>query len=224
MRVFPTATESLVALLAAALLTAGGAHAAEIRVTVKKPSGEPVADAVVVAVPIGGAPRAVAPRENEIMDQIDHEFVPHVKPILVGASVFFPNKDNVRHQVYSFSPAKVFELPLYAGTPSKPIVFDKPGVVVLGCNIHDWMVGYIYVSQSPWFAKTAVNGTVVLRDLPPQRYTVRVWHPEMEGIENLTQKTADLSAIGSLDMSWDIKLRPDIRIRRAPAAGSYRHY
>ena len=71
-----------------------------------------------------------------------------------------PNRDNIRHHVYSFSPAKRFELPLYAGVPTQPVLFDKAGVVVLGCNIHDWMIGYIYVSDSPWFGKTGADGTV----------------------------------------------------------------
>jgi hypothetical protein len=187
MRASCTVTEAFAAFAAAALLAAGCAQAAEIRVSVRKPSGEPVENAVVVAVPVGGAP-------------------------------------HVRHQVYSFSPAKVFELPLYAGTQAKPVVFDKPGVVVLGCNIHDWMVGYVYVSESPWFVKTAADGTAVLRELPPRHYTVRVWHPLLEGAESATQQMADLAAAGSLDMSWDIKLRTEIRIRRAPATGSHGHY
>ena len=107
------------------------------------------------------------PRDN-VVDQVDKQFVPKVQAVLVGTPVTFPNNDNVRHQVYSFSPAKRFELPLYAGVPAQPIVFDKPGVVVLGCNIHDWMVGYIYVSESPYFAKTGKDGKAVLADLPPR--------------------------------------------------------
>ena len=108
-------------------------------------NGQPVADAVVVAVPTDGALPAGKVRAEQL-DQIDKEFVPRVKPVLVGSTVAFPNKDSVRHHVYSFSPAKRFELPLYAGVPSQPVLFDRPGVVVLGCNIHDWMVGYIYVA------------------------------------------------------------------------------
>ena len=161
MLAYSTATEShgvsrFVAALLSLALTAAAAQAAaaQIAAAVTDQEGHPLADAVVVAVPLQGTPPAAQPSAREIVDQIGQEFVPHVKPILVGSAVFFPNKDNVRHQVYSFSPAKRFELPLYAGTPAKPIVFDKPGVVVLGCNIHDWMIGYIYVSESPYFAKT----------------------------------------------------------------------
>jgi hypothetical protein len=214
----------ILAVFAAAVIAAGVAQAAEIRASVKTLSGESVRDAVVVAVPVSGLDRLPAPKANEIIDQIDQEFVPYVKPILVGSSVFFPNKDNIRHQVYSFSPAKVFVLQLYSGTPAKPILFDKPGVVVLGCNVHDWMVAYVYVSESPWFAKTAADGALILNDLPAGRYTVRVWHPLLDGTESATQQAVTLLSAGSLNLSWNLKLRPDIRIRRAPASGSHRHY
>lgn len=200
------------------------AAAAEITAMVKDSAGHPVGDAVVVAVAAEGATRFAPPTAHAIMDQIDQEFVPRVKPVLVGSSVYFPNKDNIRHQVYSFSPAKTFELPLYAGTPAKPIVFDKPGVVVLGCNIHDWMIGYIYVSESPYFAKTGPDGSAQLKDLPPRQYTVRVWHPQLQGSEDATRQTADLIASPRAELAWNLALKPDIRIRRAPTDGPHRHY
>ncbi len=74
--------------------------------------------------------------------------------------VQFPNKDNIRHHVYSFSAARKFELPLYSGTPAQPVLFDKVGVVKLGCNIHDWMIGYIYVTETPYFGKSNAEGRV----------------------------------------------------------------
>jgi len=159
-----------------------------------------------------------------VVDQIDKEFVPRVKPILVGSQVSFPNHDNIRHEVYSFSPAKTFELPLYAGTPAKPVLFDKPGVVVLGCNIHDWMVGYIYVSESPWFAKTAADGKTVLRGLPPGRYVVRAWHPRLDVDEHATDQQADLRTASDTELSWTLKLHRDLAIRRVPGAGIHNHY
>ena len=140
--------------------------------------GKPVADAVVVAVPVDGSMRLPTKPHDNVVDQVDKQFSPKVQAVLVGTPVTFPNNDNVRHQVYSFSPAKRFELPLYAGVPAQPVVFDKPGVVVLGCNIHDWMVGYVYVSESPYFAKTGNDGKALLADLPPRAYVVRVWHPQ----------------------------------------------
>jgi plastocyanin len=191
---------------------------------VKDRDGHPVADAVVVAVPVEGMPRIAPPTAREIVDQVDQEFVPRVTPVLVGSSVFFPNKDNIRHQVYSFSPARQFELPLYAGTPAMPIVFDKPGVVVLGCNIHDWMIGYIYVSESPYFAKTGSDGSAQLKELPPREYTVRVWHPRLQGPEAATRQSAGLTARARIELAWDLTLRPEMRVRRAPVAGAHGRY
>lgn len=213
------------ALLSLALLAwAGPAAAAQIAATVSDEEGRPLADAVVVAVPVQGVPPSAPPAAREIVDQIGQEFVPRVKAILVGTSVFFPNKDNIRHQVYSFSPAKRFELPLYAGTPAKPILFDRPGVVVLGCNIHDWMIGYIYVSESPYFAKTGADGRAQLLDLPARSYRVRVWHPRLQGPESATQQPADLGAASRAELSWKLALKPEMRIRRAPVPGSHGHY
>ena len=92
-----------------------------------------------------------------------------------GTAVSFPNSDNIRHHVYSFSPAKRFELRLYQAR-RRPVVFDKPGVVVLGCNIHDWMLGYVYITDDPFFAVSDDAGRLAL-DLPPGRYTASLWHP-----------------------------------------------
>jgi len=138
-------------------------------------AGAPVGEAVVYLLPAGAKP-AVTSRPG-IVDQVNKEFLPLVVPVQLGAAVTFPNKDNIRHHVYSFSPAKVFQLKLYSGTPSKPVVFDKPGPVVLGCNIHDWMVGYIYVVDTPYFVKTDLTGTATLDNLPAGDYELRIWHP-----------------------------------------------
>jgi plastocyanin len=196
------------------------AHAqpAEIAASVTDQQGRPVADAVLVAVPVDGNIRSPQRPHDGSIDQVDKEFVPRVTIVLAGASVTFPNHDDVRHQVYSFSPAKRFELPLYAGVPAQPIVFDKPGVVVLGCNIHDWMVGYVYVSESPFFAKTGKDGKAVLSELPARAYVVRVWHPQLEMSEEATHKTIDVSRDRRIEAAWTVKLKPEVRVRRAPTA------
>jgi plastocyanin len=129
--------------------------------------------------PAGG----VAAPGKAVMDQQEMRFVPSVLAVRTGTSVTFPNRDDIRHQVYSFSPTKRFELRLYQGTPSEPVVFDKPGLVVLGCNIHDWMVGYIYVTDDPWFAVSDAQGKVSFDDLPAGDYRVTLWHsalPDMQ--------------------------------------------
>jgi hypothetical protein len=143
-----------------------------------------------------------------------------VKVIFVGSTVRFPNSDNIRHQVYSFSQSKKFELPLYSGTDAPPIIFDKPGVVVLGCNIHDWMIGYIYVSETPFFAKTGALGTAVISDMPAGEYRVRIWHPSMDHAEESTGQQVTLTADTPANAEWQIGLKPNIRVPRVSGAAS----
>lgn len=170
-------TVRILAALAAAIC-GGTACAGGINATVTDPAGAPVADAVIYA--IAAAPKPSPPPKQAIMDQVDKEYVPLVVPVQVGTPVWFPNKDNIRHHVYSFSATKPFELKLYSGTPSKPVTFEKAGPVVLGCNIHDWMLGYIYVVDTPYFAKTDKSGTAKLEGLPAGDYQVKAWHPWMK--------------------------------------------
>jgi plastocyanin len=216
---------SIRSLFAATAFAASAAHAQSgaIVASVVDARGRPVANAVVVATPPDGAPKAAKPRE-EVVDQVDKEFAPRVKVVLVGTPVSFPNNDNVRHHVYSFSAPKRFELPLYAGVPAQPVVFDKPGVVVLGCNIHDWMVGYVYVSESPHFAITDARGTARIGDLPPRSYVVRVWHPQMEGDEAATRRDVDLAQARSASVAWTLAIKPEVRVRRTPGAAQGARY
>lgn len=148
--------------------------AAIVSVNVNAAHGGAV-NAVAYALPIGARQPRAAPR-SAIVDQVNKEFVPFVVPVQAGAAVTFPNRDNIRHHVYSFSAAKAFDLKLYSGVAANPVVFDRPGPVALGCNIHDWMVAYVYVVDSPWFAKTDKAGGASL-DLPDGEYDVKVWHP-----------------------------------------------
>jgi plastocyanin len=206
--------------VALALICATLLHAAELRVSITDHKGKPVADAVILAVPTDAKITQRGKVPADAIDQVDKQFVPYVKPIPVGATVRFPNSDNIRHQVYSFSPTKKFELPLYAGTDAPPVVFDKPGVVVLGCNIHDWMIGYIYVSDTPYFAKTGAAGTATLNEMPAGEYTVRVWHPSMERTEESTARRVSLIADSPASAEWRIELKPAIRVPRVSGASS----
>jgi plastocyanin len=204
--------------IVALALLVGGAQAADLHATVHDDEGTPLGEAVIVAVPQAAAPRTARPQPEQV-EQIDLEFVPRVKAIQVGAAVSFPNRDNVRHHVYSFSPAKRFELPLYAGTPSQPVVFDTPGIVTIGCNIHDWMVGYLYVAESPYIAVTTADGTADIAGMPAGRYAVRVWHPRLAVAEETTLQDAELGTARATVLEWRVKLKPEVRVRRAPASG-----
>ena len=160
------------------LLVVPTARAATLTVDVRNARGAVVRDAVVYAVAEGrNLPLAKA---TAVMDQRNRTFVPHVLPVQTGTAVSFPNSDDVRHQVYSFSPAKTFQLPLYEGTPANPILFDKPGVVTIGCNIHDRMTAYIVVVDTPYFAATSKDGQVTLPNVAAGKYVVRVWHADLK--------------------------------------------
>jgi plastocyanin len=177
---------------------------------VRDERGKPLGDVVVSLTQLGGA--APPPRPaSAVMDQQNRTFVPLVLAISVGTAVTFPNRDNIRHHVYSFSSPKRFELPLYMGTPAAPVLFDKPGVVVLGCNIHDWMVGYIYVSATPHFGKTADDGIVRLGDVAPGAYEARVWHPRMRGEPERSGKPITIVEGDPGRLEFVVALRPDRR-------------
>jgi len=196
------------------------AEAGDITAFVTDQSNRPIEDAVVRAMAVSGATLPVKPA-RETVDQINKEFVPYVKAIVVESSVTFPNKDNIRHHVYSFSPAKTFELPLYIGTPTTPIVFDRPGVVTIGCNIHDWMIGYIYVAETPYVGKTGRDGRIRLENLPPGRYIALVWHPRLQDAEEPTRRAVTIDGPAAVDLAWRLTLKPELRPRRAPIPGQH---
>ncbi|HRP65109.1 MAG TPA: methylamine utilization protein [Thauera sp.] len=129
----------------------------------------------------GGAP--ARSREVDIVQQ-EKRFLPLMTAVRTGTAVRFPNLDTVRHHVYSFSPAKSFELKLYIGTPAAPVVFDTPGVVVMGCNIHDTMVGYVVVSDAPWVGVSDGQGSVRFEGIPAGEYELEYWHPRWVGAVN----------------------------------------
>ncbi|WP_416426583.1 methylamine utilization protein [Pseudomonas sp. App30] len=191
--------------VAATLLGLGMAAAcvaAPLKVQIVDPAGKPLPGAVLSLQ--GQGPGNAAP--NADMDQVKQEFVPHVLAVHTGTNIKFPNSDNIRHQVYSFSTPKRFELRLYEGTPTKPLLFDKPGVVVLGCNIHDWMLGYIYVTDDPWFAVSGADGSLSL-DVPPGHYQVTLWHPQLPDMQTVSGGAIDVAASG-LQRSWNLTVTP----------------
>jgi plastocyanin len=173
-----------VLLTLSALLYCSGAAAADLTVTVRDGAGRPVKDAVVTVHPVEAPARAVRFPWPMQMDQRDLQFDPFVLVVPVGGQVTFPNRDGVRHHVYSFSPAKRFELKLYGRDETRSVRFEKAGVVALGCNIHDSMVAFIKVVDTPYAAKSEASGGVSFRGLPDGAAVVRIWHPYLRGPNN----------------------------------------
>ncbi len=163
---------------------AGAAHcsAATLEVSVVDGDGKPIANVAVYATsPAAAARSGSAPTAT--MDQRRGQFVPHMLVVQAGTEVTFPNSDSVSHHVYSFSPTKEFELPLYKGDLYPPVVFDKPGIVVVGCNIHDSMLGYIRVVETPHFGVTNEQGVALIDAIPSGDYAVEVWTPRVRPAE-----------------------------------------
>lgn len=154
------------------------AWAASLQVDVTDGSGRPLAEAAVY-LESRDTKRLVKPLPGAEMAQVKKEFLPRVLVVPTGTEVQFPNRDTVRHHVYSFSLIKKFELKLYTGTPANPILFDQPGVAVLGCNIHDLMTAWVVVVDTPFYGRSAETGRVLLDNVPPGSYRLRVWHPAM---------------------------------------------
>lgn len=159
------------------LLLSGAQPAAAVSINVVDQDGVPVSHAVVTLTPAAAEASApgAAPLVAEMRQQ-GQAFLPHVISVPRGASVRFPNFDDTQHHVYSFSPAKVFELPLFGGDEPPPVTFDQPGVVAVGCNIHDHMRGFIVVTEAPLHGVTDEAGQVTFDDLQPGAYLLSLWH------------------------------------------------
>ncbi|WP_158971064.1 methylamine utilization protein [Paraglaciecola sp. L3A3] len=162
-------------------------YAKEIIVNVINQLGKGVPNVVVYMEP-SIKKQVVPPSDIAIMDQIDTQFSPHILAIQKDTQVKFPNSDSIKHHVYSFSAAKTFELQLYKDLQADPLLFSKSGVVELGCNVHDWMLGYIFIVDTEYFSKSDRNGKVKF-DLPLGEYTIKIWSPLIqEDIEALATK------------------------------------
>ena len=149
----------------------------KITITLVDANQSPVKNAVVLFNPLFDIEEDTTPHNTAIMNQIDKQFVPHVLVVQKNTEIAFPNADNLFHHVYSFSPTKQFELKLYKEFTAEPLFFEHPGIVDIGCNIHDWMLGYIVVSDTPYFLKTDENGTASVT-VPTGKYRLTFWHPE----------------------------------------------
>lgn len=205
-------------LTALLLLAAAPSCAGTFYAKVVDADGKPV-DGAVVFVSAAPGHKTKAPDTVFEMKQVEAEFQPGLLAVPVGAKVDFPNKDPFHHHLYSFSSAKKFEIPLYKGTDAEPIVFDKPGVVKVGCNIHDWMSGVILVSPTEWFAATDAEGKAKLDGVPEGKgVEVSVFHPRLRGSVDKTTRPLRLGKKGVGGEDWSIPLKKE-RAKKAPATG-----
>jgi hypothetical protein len=191
----------------------------DLQVRITDNNNEPVKDAVIEII----SPSIPVPDDWDYMgliDQIDKEFINNVVPIVQGSYVKFPNSDNIQHHVYSFSENNTFELPLYSATDAEPVLFESPGVTVVGCNIHDWMLGYIYVGESHLMALSGEDGIARINNLPEGNYTFKLWHERARRNDQFSTHevtiTGASSGAGTPQYEISLNLARDRRIRRAP--------
>ena len=197
----------------ALLLSSAPVVAGDLTVSVRDAGGRPMPDAVVTVHPAAGVPpgpiRFAWPLR---MSQEDLQFQPYVLIVPVGGAVSFPNFDRVRHPVYSFARGNRFEIELYGRDQSRSHTFRAAGVAAIGCNIHDQMLAYIKVVDTPWAAKTGADGDVVLRAIPAGGATLRVWHPRLAVRGNETAQTLTIGAAAARrTFSGDFSGRAPVR-------------
>lgn len=203
--------------LAATVFASTGFGAGDLTVSSVDQDATPVTELIVWLSPLDASlPPLPAPGSIQaVVEQKDEEFTPYIIAVRTGTKVEFPNLDDVQHHVYSLSRPAKFDIPLYGGNKTESVVMETAGIVPVGCNIHDWMLSYVVVIDSPWFAQTNAQGTAALIDIPPGRYKLAAWSPRLRKTHEQELTLTD----GANAVSLELRLRPDRRIRRAPTAG-----
>lgn len=194
--------------------------AAELQVQLLDNQGKPLSEAVLWIEP-GPAQSA---NISKLMDQKERMFTPYILPVQVGTTVSFPNSDPINHHVYSFSPAKRFELRLHQQNAlPQEVLFDQPGMVTLGCNIHDWMLGFILVLNTPWFAQTDDQGKVRLKFAAAAGQTLHLWHPRISDPQPTMSRTVPSDSVLTWQLAGALKRdpRPKVPSKRPQGKGGY---
>ncbi|MEQ1863526.1 MAG: methylamine utilization protein [Micropepsaceae bacterium] len=190
------------------------AHAADVNVQVRTADGQPVANAVVTIMPTakgpGGPIKFTWPLR---VGQRELAFDPFVLIVPAGAQVAFPNFDTVRHHVYSFSPAKKFEIQLYGHDETRSVAFPTAGVVAIGCNIHDKMSAFVFVTDTPYAAKTDASGNATVAEVPAGAASAQVWHPQAVGTNQRIEQSLTVSAHAATTLTAALELRAQRRVR-----------
>ena len=206
--------------LIACMILAPISYATDVNIMVTDAKGKQFESAVVFFEPQFKLPKTIKPVDI-LIDQKDKELIPHVTAVQVGTRISFPNNDKIRHHVYSFSESKSFEIPLYKDVEPKPVVFDKAGVIPLGCNIHDWMNAFVFVSETPYFSLSDKTGTAQIKNLPAGKYLAKLYHPSMKDWKKQTGKEIQVSnSLSATPISLKIeKTKKLFRAFRPPTGG-----
>ena len=196
--------------LALLMATSGAAAGKEgaLEVHVADARGAPVADAIVSVRLRGGGNALVPAPARHTIDQKNLAFVPSLAVFHPGDEVVFRNSDATRHHVYSFSPAAKFEFVLAPRDSSPPLRLERAGVVAVGCNIHDSMIAWLYVTDAPWTARTGADGRARFDALPPGDYEVRAWQPRLRPGRGEPTRNATVAPGAPASVSLALTLLP----------------
>jgi len=199
--------------------------AQNLQVRLSSSDGEAIEGAIIELALSDSQKAAFAGMAEAEVDQIEKEFVPSVTAVVAGSQVDFPNSDDILHHVYSFSPVKTFNIPLYGGEDSNDYteVFPETGVVEIGCNIHDWMLAYIYIGESGAVAISDQAGNATLTNIPAGEYEYKVWHARSTSNDAAQLRTVTIPSSGTATQSVVLELARDRRVRRAPSASRSRY-
>jgi plastocyanin len=187
----------------------GTACTMAVHASVRDQAGRPLPDAVVYATASARRPTLFRSTPAATMVVENFAFRPPVLPVQSGTGVSFVNRDNIKHQIYSISPAKNFEVPADRRSSSPVVVFERPGVVVLGCALHDRMIGHLCVLETPYFGSTGEDGRATIAGLPRGPYVVRVWHPDLKGSTEATARRVDDSPTHEADVAFAVTVKPE---------------
>ncbi|MEM9208522.1 MAG: methylamine utilization protein [Pseudomonadota bacterium] len=222
-RLIPPIWLSALATLAFAPFACTAGNADVLTVRVLGPDQEPVPEVAISVEQVGVSRSDTAEPGLATMSQIDREFSPHMLVIETGTSVEFPNRDTVAHHVYSFSKPNDFILPLYKGDDARPVTFTANGVAILGCNIHDHMVGYIVVVDTDAFGITDEAGVVELEvSDAATEFVVNGWGPRIKRSDLPLSKRLDADSPG--DVVFTLSKAPSVRASRRKGSVAWDDY
>lgn len=195
--------------LSGILLISSMAHSATLKVDINTPDDSILHGAAIYLTSEQPLPAVKAGTVAD-MDQVNRQFLPHILVVQKDTLIRFPNSDSIKHHVYSFSPPKVFELQLYKDVHPQPLPFDKTGTVEMGCNVHDWMLGYVYVVDTPYFSQLDKTNTVTL-EAPDGEYTLHIRHPRIPGEESAISQQVVLGKQQTASITLSTPLLPGLQ-------------
>ena len=197
------------------------AAAGPLDVAIVDAGGQPVEDAVVSLHSHAGLDTGPGVARTHVIDQRDLQFEPYVQLFHPGDHVVFRNSDRTRHHVYSFAPGSAFETVVKPGESSAPMTLKSPGVVPVGCNIHDRMISYLVVTDAPFAARSGADGVVRFADVPDGAWSVRVWQPRSKADRQTSEQTMVMPAAAGSRLRFVLTLRPDMRLRHDRETATY---